>query len=48
MLAGEELAESLGHADPAFTLRVMLPSSHDRARQFINDRFTLMVPDPVR
>ncbi len=39
MLAGgvsvKELAEYLGHSDPAFTLRVyahMLPCSHDRAR----------------
>jgi hypothetical protein len=40
-----ELAEYLGHADPAFTLRVyahLLPSSHDRARQVINERFTRM------
>jgi len=47
MLAGgvsiKELAEYLGHSDPAFTLRVyahMLPCSHDRARAVINDRFT--------
>ena len=47
MLAGgvsiKELAEYLGHADPAFTLRVyahLLPSSHDRARAVINDRFS--------
>jgi integrase len=47
MLAGgvsiKELAEYLGHADPAFTLRVyahLLPSSHDRARTVINDRFS--------
>jgi integrase len=46
MLAGgvsiKELAEYLGHADPAFTLRVyahLLPSSHDRARAVIDDRF---------
>jgi integrase len=46
MLAGgvsiKELAEYLGHADPAFTLRVyahLLPSSHDRARVIINERF---------
>ena len=46
MLAGgvsiKELAEYLGHADPAFTLRVyahMLPSSHDHARAVIDDRF---------
>jgi len=52
MLAGgvsiKELAEYLGHADPAFTLRVyahLLPSSHDRARTVINDRFShLMTP----
>jgi integrase len=49
MLAGgvsiKELAEYLGHADPAFTLRVyahLLPSSHDRARAVINERFTRM------
>src|SRR6516162_5567592 len=47
MLAGgvsiKELAEYLGHADPAFTLRVyahLLPSSHGRARAVINDRFS--------
>jgi integrase len=46
MLAGgvsiKELAEYLGHKDPAFTLRVyahMLPSSHDRARAVIDRRF---------
>lgn len=46
MLAGgvsiKELAEYLGHADPAFTLRVyahMLPCSHQRARQAIDERF---------
>jgi hypothetical protein len=46
MLAGgvsiRELAEYLGHADSAFTLRVyahLLPSSHDRARAVINDQF---------
>jgi integrase len=35
-------AEYLGHSDPAFTLRVyahMLPSSHDRARAVIDERF---------
>lgn len=35
-------AEYLGHSGPAFTLRVyahMLPSSHDRARAVIGDRF---------
>jgi integrase len=39
----KELAEYLGHSDPAFTLRVyvhMLPCSHDRARAAINERFT--------
>lgn len=53
MLAGgvsiKELAEYLGHADPAFTLRVyahLLPSSHDRARTVINDRVRL--PAEVR
>jgi integrase len=47
MLAGgvsiKELAEYLGHSDPAFTLRVyahMLPCSHDRARTVISERFT--------
>jgi hypothetical protein len=46
MLAGgvsiKELAEYLGHADPAFTLRVyahLLPSSHDCARTVITERF---------
>ena len=54
MLAGgvsiKELAEYLGHADPAFTLRVyahLLPSSHDRARQVINERFSRMTSAPV-
>jgi putative nucleotidyltransferase with HDIG domain len=49
MLAGgvsiKKLAEYLGHADPAFTLRVyahLLPSSHARARQVIDERFTQM------
>ena len=47
MLAGgvsiKELAEYLGHRDPAFTLRVyahMLPTSHERARAVIDERFT--------
>ncbi len=47
MLAGgvsiKELAEYLGHSDPAFTLRVyahMLPCSHDRARAVISERFS--------
>lgn len=38
----KELAEYLGHRDPAFTLRVyahLLPSSHDRARMVIDERF---------
>lgn len=38
----KELAEYLGHKDPAFTLRVyahMLPSSYDRARAVIDERF---------
>jgi integrase len=46
MLAGgvsiKELAEYLGHSDPAFTLRVyahMLPCSHERARAVISERF---------
>ena len=37
----KELAEYLGHHDPAFTLRVyahLLPSSHERARQAIDRR----------
>ena len=49
MLAGgvsiKELAEYLGHSDPAFTLRVyahMLPSSYDRARVVINDHFAAL------
>ena len=53
MLAGgvsiKELAEYLGHADPAFTLRVYahrLPSSHDRARTVISDRFRRPMSDP--
>lgn len=52
MLAGgvsvKELAEYLGHTDPAFTLRYyahLLPSSHDRARLVINERFTRMRND---
>jgi len=53
MLAGgvsiKELAEYLGHSDPAFTLRVyahMLPCSYDRARAVITERFTRMIgPD---
>jgi hypothetical protein len=42
----KELAEYLGHSDPAFTLRVyahMLPCSHDRARAVITERFTRMM-----
>ena len=49
MLAGgvsiKELAEYLGHEDPAFTLRVyahMLPSSYDRARAVVEERFARM------
>lgn len=49
MLAGgvsiKDLAEYLGHGDPAFTLRVyahLLLSSHDRARLVINERFSRM------
>ncbi|HEX6450397.1 MAG TPA: hypothetical protein VF060_13165, partial [Trebonia sp.] len=45
----KELAEYLGHADPAFTLRVyahLLPSSYDRARTVINERFTRMRANP--
>jgi len=45
-----ELADYLGHSDPAFTLRVyahLLPFSHDRARQVINDRFTRMYAAPA-
>jgi hypothetical protein len=39
----KELAEYLGHKDPAFTLRVyahMLPTSHERARAVISERFS--------
>jgi hypothetical protein len=46
--AFRELADYLDHADPAFTLHVyahLLPSSHDRARQVINDHFTRMRAD---
>ena len=42
----KELAEYLGHSDPALTLRVyahMLPSSHDRARVVINDHFAVLM-----
>jgi integrase len=42
----KELAEYLGHKDPAFTLRFyahMLPSSHDRARAVISERFARML-----
>ena len=55
MLAGgvsvKELAEYLGHADPAFTLRVyahLLPSSHDRTRSVINDHFRAFRPEQSR
>jgi hypothetical protein len=44
----EQVDTQIGHADPAFTLRVyahLLPSSHDRARQVINDHFTRMHAD---
>jgi integrase len=37
----KELAEYLGHHDPAFTLRIyahLLPSSHDRARRVSDTR----------
>jgi integrase len=37
----KELAEYLGHHDPAFTVRIythLLPSSHDRARRVIDAR----------
>ncbi len=36
-----DLAEFLGHADPAFTLRIyahFMPSSHERARKAIDAR----------
>ena len=42
----KELAEYLGHKDPAFMLGFyahMLPSSHDRARAVINERFARML-----
>jgi integrase len=55
MLAGgvsiKELAEYLGHADPAFTLRVyahLLPSSHERARSVVNDHFRVLRPEQPR
>jgi hypothetical protein len=45
----KELAEYLGHSDPAFTLRVyahMLPCFYDRARAVITERFNRMTgPD---
>jgi len=47
----KELAEYLGHKDPAFTLRVyahMLPSSYDRARAVISERFAPMLQVEVR
>lgn len=54
MLAGgvsiKELAEYLGHKDPAFTLRVyahMLPSSYDHARVVIDERFARMTGTDV-
>ncbi|MFE0152840.1 tyrosine-type recombinase/integrase [Nonomuraea sp. NPDC059007] len=43
----KELAEYLGHTDPAFTLRRyahMLPSSHQRARDAIHDHFARTEP----
>jgi integrase len=43
----KELAEYLGHHDPAFTLRMyahMLPSSHARARQAVQQRMLRLVP----
>ena len=53
MLAGgvsiKELAEYLGHKDPAFTLRVyahMLPSSYDRARAVARGAVRPDVRDP--
>jgi hypothetical protein len=49
-VCGIWLAEYLGQADPAFTLRLyahLLPWSHDRA--VISERFTrLMGPDGLR
>jgi integrase len=39
----KELAEYLGHADAGFTLRTythLVPSSHERARQAINELFS--------
>ncbi|GAA3469907.1 integrase [Nonomuraea roseola] len=47
-VSARELAEYLGHADPAFTLRVyahMMPGSHDRARHAIDSR--LFKPRPT-
>jgi integrase len=46
----KEMAGYLGHSDPAFTLRVhahLLPSSRDRARAAIDERFTRMNADPA-
>ena len=45
----KELAEYLGHADPAFTLRAcahMLPCSRDRARAAISERCTRTTGQP--
>jgi integrase len=42
----KELAEYLGHHDPAFTLRMyahILPSSHVRARQAVEKRMLRLV-----
>jgi hypothetical protein len=42
----KELAEYLGHSDPAFTLRAyahMLPSSHDCACVVVNDHFAALM-----
>jgi integrase len=45
----KELAEYLGHHDPAFTLRMyahMLPSSHGRASQAVQKRrLSLLTPE---
>jgi hypothetical protein len=37
-----ELADYVGHADPAFTLGVyghLVPDSHERSRKAVGDRF---------
>ncbi|WP_244198104.1 tyrosine-type recombinase/integrase [Nocardia neocaledoniensis] len=46
----KELADYLGHEDPGFTLRVythLLPSSHERARQAVNESAHIWELPPV-